>query len=151
MDGSNAIIVCITFDAWIQKIRKTSLIGFGTITVYQAKICDLLRRFMPLTINLKGKQHSSPTLYCLQGMCFPCADSLQKAFRHSLDCHRVPFEVSVVLEPSSRVGRHGPSSCRACFRLPKSQRATAPSTNIRSSRETYSLHHSAYPSFGLSL
>ena len=108
MDGSNAIIVCITFDAWIQKIRKTSLIGFGTITVYQAKICDLLRRFMPLTINLKGKQHSSPTLYCLQGMCFPCADSLQKAFRHSLDCHRVPFEVSVVLEPSSRVGRHGP-------------------------------------------
>ena len=31
MDRANAIIACIMFGAWIRKIRKTSLKGFGTI------------------------------------------------------------------------------------------------------------------------
>ena len=45
MDGANDIIVYIMFDAWIRKIRRTSLKWFGTI---RQKILhrDLLHCFL---------------------------------------------------------------------------------------------------------
>ena len=41
MDRANAIIVCIMFGAWIRKIRRTSLKGFGNIR-QKIRHCDFL-------------------------------------------------------------------------------------------------------------
>ena len=41
MDRANAIIVCIMFGAWIQKILRTSLKRFGTISLVSGNKYDI--------------------------------------------------------------------------------------------------------------
>ena len=78
MDRANDIIVCIMIGAWIRKIRRTYLKGFGTIR-QKIRHCDfLLHRFMFHNENLAGKRRSSPSSCCLQGIRFPCAESLPR-------------------------------------------------------------------------
>ena len=72
MDLGNAIIVCIMFGAWIRKIRRTSLKGFGIIRQKILHCYFLLNRLMFHNENLAGKQDSfSPSSCCLQGIRFP--------------------------------------------------------------------------------
>ena len=78
MDRANAIIVRIMFGAWIRKIRRTSLKGFGNIRQKIRHCFLLLHGFMFHNENLAGKRHFSPSSCCLQGIRFPCAESLPR-------------------------------------------------------------------------
>ena len=79
---TNTIHVSIIFGAVIQKIKKISLRGFENVgEKYYTVICWITS--CSFTKNLAGNLCSSPSLCCLQEICYPCAYSLQ---RHLLQC-----------------------------------------------------------------
>ena len=107
------------FDAWIWKIWRTSLKGFGTIR-RKIRHCDFwLHQLMFHNENLAGKQWwcSSPSLCCLQGIRFPCVESLSKLVQPPLSplsgqaepFHAVqaPAEQWLLHIPISRTRGHG--------------------------------------------
>ena len=118
MDRANTIIVCIMFGAWIRKIRRISLKGFGTIR-QKIRHCDfLLHRFMFHNENLAGKRRSSPSSCCLQGIRFPGAESLPRLVAFSCNRHLVLYEVKQNPSPPCKRQRSSNSSDFAKFASP---------------------------------
>ena len=132
-------------------MRRTPLRRFGTIRQkYYIVICCMA--LCSMTINLAGKRHPSPSSCCLQGICFPCPVSLQKAFWDSCVRHRVLQEVYPNLSLRPAEGGSDPLDTGLVSFCPKANDTKgmfplgeqwalpmAPSTNIRSSKETCSL------------
>ena len=90
MDRANAIIVCIMFGAWIQKIRRTSLKGFGNIRL-KIRHCDFFRCIDSCSITRILQENDVPLLH--RAACKEFVSLVQKAFRDSCNRHLLLYPV----------------------------------------------------------